>query len=122
MPMLVALQEMVAVPEPIILFGAIESQIRPGSGVFVRVTSPLNSLSAITLIVDDNEALTAPVGDDACILKSAKLKIVVVWCVSEPLVPVNVRIYSPAAVALQETVAMPDPLTSGGWIKPHVSP
>jgi len=36
-------------------------------------------------------------------------------------VPVNVRIYSPATVALQETVAMPDPLTSGGLIKPQVS-
>lgn len=43
------------------------------------------------LIVDDNRALTAPVGDDASILKSTKLKVAVAVCVSEPLAPVNVR-------------------------------
>ncbi len=85
------------------------------------MTLPVNPLRARILIVDDNEALTAPVGDDAPILKSSKLNVAVAWCVSEPLVPVNVRIYSPATVALQETVAMPDPLTSGGLIKPQVS-
>ena len=29
------------------------------------------------LIEDDNRVLTAPVGDDACILKSTKLKVAV---------------------------------------------
>ena len=61
-------------------------------------------------------------GELAVIAKSTKLKVAVAWCVSEPLVPFNVRLSSPAAVALQETVALPDSLTSGGMTRLHVSP
>jgi hypothetical protein len=86
------------------------------------VTLPGNPLMATILIVDDSEAPTAPVGDEATILKSTKLNVAVVVCVSEPLAPVNVRSYSPAVVALQDTIATPDPVTLGGTIKPHVSP
>ncbi len=86
------------------------------------MTVPVNPLRATILTVDINGTLTAPVGDHASILKSTKLKVAFVLCVSEPLTPVNVRSYSPAVVALQDTVATPDPLTSGGVIEPHVSP
>jgi hypothetical protein len=63
----------------------------------------------------------------AVIVKSGRtvavnVNVAVAEWVSEPLVPVNVRLYSPAAETLQETVAMPEPLTSGGMIAPHVSP
>ena len=86
------------------------------------VTLPGNPLMATILIVDDNEAPTAPVGDEATILKSTKLNVAVVVCVSELLAPVNVRLYSPAVGALQDTIATPDPITLGGTIEPHVSP
>jgi hypothetical protein len=72
--------------------------------------------------VDDNDSPTPPVGGDASILKSTKLKVAVVVWMSELLVPVKVRLYSPADVALQETDAVPDSCTLGGRIEPQVNP
>ncbi len=88
----------------------------------MKATSPANPLAAMMLIVDDSKAPTAPVGDDASILKSTKLKVAFVVCVSEPLVPVNIRLYSPAAMAVQETVAVPDSNTWEGMIELQVNP
>jgi hypothetical protein len=47
---------------------------------------------------------------------------VVAECVREPLVPITVSVYVPPAFALQETVAVPDPVKVVGLIVPHVSP
>jgi len=41
---------------------------------------------------------------------------------SEPAVPLNVSVYVPAAVALQDTVAVPDPVRLVGVITPQVNP
>ncbi|SRR5712692_1295031 len=55
-------------------------------------------------------------------VKSTKLKLAVAVWTSEPLVPVAVRVKVPAAFALHETVAVPDPVTLLGVITPQVRP
>src|SRR5438132_9575149 len=110
-PVTAALQDIAAVPEPMMSVGVIKPQVSPDGRTAVMATVALNPLRASILIVDVSRALPAPVGDDTSILKSTKLKVAVVVCVSESLSPVNVRLYSPAFVALQDTVAIPDPLT-----------
>lgn len=55
-------------------------------------------------------------------VKSTKLNVDVAECTREPLVPVTVRTYVPAEVALQETVALPDPPTVPGIGVPQVRP
>lgn len=64
----------------------------------------------------------AAAGEDEAIVKSTKLNVAVAVCTSEALVPVTVSTYVPARVALQETVAVPDPVTVLGVMAPHVSP
>lgn len=78
MSTLFALHETMATPEPVMLLGVIEPQVRPGCGAPVRVTSPVNPLRLVMLIVDDTGAPTAPVGDEANSAKSWKLKVAVV--------------------------------------------
>jgi len=51
-PAAVALQDTVAVPEPVTLVGVIAPQVRPAAGVSVRLTTPANPLSAVIVIVD----------------------------------------------------------------------
>lgn len=46
---------MVAVPGPVIVFGVMAPQLRPVGGVSVKLTVPLNPLSAETVIVEDEE-------------------------------------------------------------------
>jgi hypothetical protein len=69
------LQETVDVPDPLMLLGLIDPQLRPEGIVSVRDTVPVNPLSAETVIVDvaDWPALTevAEVGEVAEIEKSA---------------------------------------------------
>ena len=55
-------------------------------------------------------------------MKSTKLKVAVAVWTSDPLVPVTVRVKVPAVVELQETVAVPEPVTVPGVIAPHVNP
>jgi hypothetical protein len=43
-------------------------------------------------------------------------------CVKDPLVPITVSVYVPPALALHETVAVPDPEIVAGLIAPHVRP
>ena len=55
-------------------------------------------------------------------VKSTKLNVAVAVWTSDPLVPVTVRVKVPAVVELQETVAVPEPVTVPGVIAPHVNP
>ena len=52
MPEFVALHETVAVPDPIMLLGIIDPQVRPDGIVSVRDTVPENPFSADTVMVD----------------------------------------------------------------------
>ena len=61
-------------------------------------------------------------GEDAAIVKSIKLNVAVAVWTSEPVVPVIVRMYVPAIVAEQATVAVPEPVTVPGLIAPQVNP
>jgi len=48
----VALQETVAVPEPVTVLGVIAPQVRPAGTVSVSVTTPEKPLTAVIVIVD----------------------------------------------------------------------
>jgi len=61
-------------------------------------------------------------GEDAAIVKSTKLNVAVAVWTSGLLVPVTVRMYEPATVALQDTVAVPELVTLPGVIAPQVRP
>jgi hypothetical protein len=60
------------------LLGDIAPQVRPAGTVSVRVTTPVNPFTAVTVIVDtaDWPALTAA-GEEAVIVKSLKLNVAV---------------------------------------------
>ena len=122
-PAAAALQDTVAVPEPVTVPGVIATQTNPAGTVSVRVTTPANPLTAVMVMdeVADWPAFTAA-GLDAEIVKLTKLKVAVAVWTREPLVPVTVSVKVPAEAELQETVAVPDPVTVPGVIAPHVKP
>ena len=93
MPATVALQDIVADPDPVILGGVMVPQVRPGGTVSVRPTTPAKWLMELIVIVDvtDDPALIGE-GDDAAIPKSWTWKIGVAVWTSEPLVPVIVSV------------------------------
>ena len=82
-----------AVPAFVMLDGAMAPQVRLAGTVSVRVTVPVNPLSAVTVIVDvaDVPAWTAA-GEVAVMLKSRTVKVAVVEWDNVPLVPVIVRV------------------------------
>ena len=86
----VELQVNVAVPELVKLAGVIAPQVSPEGTVSVRVTVPVNELSAVTVIVEVSVDPVVPEGDVAEIVKSLTVKVAVVEWVSAPLVPVIV--------------------------------
>jgi hypothetical protein len=125
-PSVVEEQETVAVPDPVMLLDDIEPQVRPDGTVSVSETVPRNPLRAVIVIVEvaDWLVLTAA-GEEAAMLKSWKLKLAVAeWGPGGdvPFVPVMIRLYVVANVALHDTVAEPLPVTLLGVIAPHVSP
>jgi hypothetical protein len=75
----VELQDTVAVPEPVTLVGEIAPQVRLAGTVSVRLTVPVNPLTAVTVIVEvaETPALTAA-GEVAAIVKSVTVKVAVV--------------------------------------------
>ncbi len=77
-PAVAELHETVAVPEPVTVPGVIAPQVNPAGTVSVRVTTPANPLTAVTVMVEtaDWPALTAA-GEVAAIVKSLKLKVAV---------------------------------------------
>ena len=88
-----AVQDTVAVPDPVMLLGEMVPQVRPDGTVSVRLTVPENWLIALIVMVDTAEepALTGA-GDDPAIPKSWTWKIEVAVWTSEPLVPVIVSV------------------------------
>jgi len=74
----VALQETVAVPEPVTLVGVIAPQVRPADGESVKDTTPLKPFRAVIVIVDvaETPTLTAA-GEETAIVKSTKLNVAV---------------------------------------------
>ena len=77
-PAVEELHDRVAVPELVMLPGVIAPQVRPAGTVSVRVTVPVNPLTAVTVIVDVIEDPTVPVGELAAIVKSVTVKVAVV--------------------------------------------
>ena len=76
---IVELQDTVAVPEPVTLVGLIAPQVRLAGTVSVRLTTPANPLTALTVIVEvaETPALTAA-GEVADIVKSVTVNVAVV--------------------------------------------
>jgi hypothetical protein len=75
-PAIVALHETVAVPEVVILPGAIDPQVRPDGTVSVNDTGPVKPLTGATVIVDVAETPTiAAVGDEAIRVKSVTVNV-----------------------------------------------
>lgn len=93
MPATVALHEMVAEPEAIMLVGLNDPQVRLGGAVTLKVTVPVNPLIAATVTVEvgDWPALTAA-GDVALMVKSWNRRTTVAECTRDPLEPVIVSV------------------------------
>ena len=122
----VALQDTVAVPDPVTLLGLIAPQVRPAGTVSVRVTTPEKPFCAVTVIVEvaDCPTLTAA-GEVAAIVKSGtvpKVNVAVAVWTSEPLVPVIVTVKVATVVEEQDRVAVPEPVIELGVIAPQVNP
>lgn len=70
MPVVVELHERLAVPEFVIVLGVIALHVRPDGTESVRVTVPLNPLTADTVIVDvADEPLVTDEGCEAATVK-----------------------------------------------------
>jgi hypothetical protein len=90
---MVELQDTVAVPEFVRLVGVIAPQVKLAGTVSVKLTVPVNPLSAVTVIVEVAEVPTVTAaGDVAEMLKSRTVNVAVVECDNVPLVPVMVSV------------------------------
>src|SRR5437667_12837448 len=95
-PVTAALQDIAAVPEPMMSVGVIKPQVSPDGRTAVMATVALNPLRASILIVDVSRALPAPVGADTLILNSTKLKVEVDACVIALLALCTLHVMSSA--------------------------
>lgn len=103
------------------LVGVMAPQVRFVGTVSVKLTVPVNPLTAVTVIVEVAEVPTVTAaGEVAAMVKSLTVKVAVVECDRVPLVPVIVRVYVAATVELQDTVAVPELVTLVGDIAPQV--
>jgi len=84
----VEVQDRVAVPELVTLNGEIALQVRPEGTVSVRLTVPVNPLTAETVMVEVIWVPGLPDAFVATIVKSVTVKVAVVEWDSVPLVPV----------------------------------
>jgi hypothetical protein len=117
------LQTRSAVPPPVMLFGTITLHVSPVGTVSVKLTAPAKPFRVATVIVEVADVPTVEEGGEvAAIVKSTKLNAAVVEWVIEPLVPVMLSVNVPAVAELQDTVAVPDPITLPGEIAPQVIP
>lgn len=90
---MLALQDTVAVPEPVRLAGVIAPQLSPEGIVSVRLTMPLKWFSAAIVIVDVADwVVSTGEGVVAEIVKSLNWKSAVVEWFRDPLVPFTVRV------------------------------
>jgi hypothetical protein len=75
---MVELQDRVAVPDPVMLAGVIAPQVRLAGTVSVRLTTPANPFTAVTVIVEVAEVPTVTAaGEDAAIVKSWTVNVAV---------------------------------------------
>jgi len=95
LPLVVAVQDRVALPEPVILVG-VTLQVMPvvGDTVVVRLTTPPNPLTEVTVIVDIPawSTLTATLAGLVERVKSTAVRMMVEVRIKLPLVPVMVRV------------------------------
>ena len=79
MAAIVELQDNIAVPEPVTVRGLIAPQVRLAGTVSVRLTVPVNPLTAVTVIVEVAEVPAwTDAGEVAEIVKSVTVKVAVV--------------------------------------------
>jgi hypothetical protein len=90
---MLALQETVAVPEPVTLLGVMLPHVRPDGTVSVRLTTPAKWFTLVTVIVVLGElpALSG-LGELAVIVKFRYWKTEAAMWTSDPLVPVRVSV------------------------------
>ena len=87
------LQDSVAVPDPLRLFGVTDPHDSPAGAVLEMEIVPANPFNEERVMVEDAELPGATdAGELALIAKSWKLKIAVAEWTSGPLVPVIVRV------------------------------
>jgi hypothetical protein len=88
-----ALQETVAVPDPVTLLGVMLPQVRPDGSVPVKLTTPAKwfRLVIVIVVMEELPALTG-LGGLAAIVKFTNWKNEVPVWTSDPLVPVRVRV------------------------------
>lgn len=87
--MMVALQETVAVREPVTLLGVMVVHVSPDGAVSVRLTDPAKLFTGVTVIVVFAELLAfVGAGEMAPIVKSMNWKMAVALWMSGVLVPV----------------------------------
>jgi len=90
---MVALHETVAVPEPVMLVGAMVPQASPDGTVSVRMITPVKWFIATRVIVELAELpALAGAGEAAAIVKSRNWKVAVALCDIGVLVPVIVAV------------------------------
>jgi hypothetical protein len=83
----------VAVPELVTLVGVIAPQVRLAGTVSVRLTVPVNPLTATTVMVEVAEVPTVTeAGEVAETVKSVTVKVAIVEWDNAPLVPVIVTV------------------------------
>jgi len=78
LPATVALQETIAIPEPVTLVGEMAPQVRPEGIVSLKLTVPANPFSALTVMADVTEAPTlTSEGEFVLIVKSWNLNVAI---------------------------------------------
>ena len=95
-----------------------------GDSDSVKLTVPANPLAGLIVIVEVRAEFMFPVRlvGFALTVKSCIVKEALVECESVPLVPVMERVYVPANVELQETVAVPEAAMLPGEIATQFRP
>ena len=98
------------VPEPVTLPGV---RVQTLVSLLTRLTTPLNPLSAVTVIVEDAAVLALVVTEVglAVTVKSWTVKVTVAEWDSDPLVPVTVTWTVPADEKVQDNADVPEPVT-----------
>jgi hypothetical protein len=93
LPATLALQETVAVPDPVTLFGVMLPQVKPEGTVSVKLTTPAKwfTLATVIVVMEDAPAFEG-LGGLAAIVKFRNWKREVAVWTSDPLVPVRVRV------------------------------
>jgi hypothetical protein len=113
LPIVVKVQESVALPEPVTLVGATEQEVL----LVARPTTPAKPFWPVTVIVEVPEAFTFTVTDVglALIVKSWTMKVTVTECDGVvALVPVTVTWTVETAANVHDRVELPDVVTLDG--------